>query len=115
MARKVKQGDNLLEFVPMKNEKLEYVTLENEGQRIIIPRDGWADKLVRKFAKTPASFKLDLDPMGSFVMSSIDGQKTIGDIGKEVKAKFGDDAEPLYERLGTYIQILRNNNFIELK
>lgn len=29
-----------------------------------------------------------------------------------MKARFGDDAEPLYDRLVKYMQILHNNEFI---
>jgi len=32
-----------------------------------------------------------------------------------VKAEFGDRAEPLYDRLVKYLQILRNNDFIRFK
>ena len=36
----------------------------------------------------------------------------MGDIALLVKAEFGQKAEPLYDRLVKYMQILRNNGFI---
>ena len=35
-----------------------------------------------------------------------------GQIAQLVRERFGADAEPLYERLAKYMQILRNNGFI---
>ena len=55
---------------------------------------------------------IDLDAMGSFIFQRIDGQRTVGDIALLVKAEFGQKAEPLYDRLVKYMQILRNNGFI---
>ncbi|MEK6265801.1 MAG: PqqD family protein [Clostridium sp.] len=59
--------------------------------------------------------KIDLDAQGSCVWKSIDNYRNIEEIGKLLIKDFGDKAEPLYQRLGTYINILRNNKFIKLK
>jgi hypothetical protein len=37
---------------------------------------------------------------------------TVYEIGQRVKEQFGDKAEPLYERLSTYIKILHENKFV---
>ena len=55
---------------------------------------------------------IDLDEMGSFIFPLIDGERTVGQIAQLVRERFGADAEPLYERLAKYMQILRNNGFI---
>ena len=49
---------------------------------------------------------------GSFLWKQIDGEKTVGQLADALKAQFGKDAEPLYDRLVKYMQILRNNRFI---
>ena len=36
----------------------------------------------------------------------------MGELSQRMKAQFGDGAEPLYDRLVKYMQILRNNEFI---
>lgn len=114
MSKKIKKTDNYLELIPTKSEK--YVWEENkEGiVRIIIPRNSVLDKVVRAFFKTPKSMKIDLDSYGSSVWRIIDGKKNVGEIGDLMKKKFGDDIEPLYERLSTYLNLLRNNKFITL-
>ena len=53
--------------------------------------------------------------MGSFVWPLIDGEKDITEIGKTVKEHFGEKAEPLYERLAKYFQILESYGFISVK
>ena len=39
----------------------------------------------------------------------------MGDLALKMKERFGKKAEPLYDRLVKYMQILRNNQFIWLK
>jgi hypothetical protein len=53
--------------------------------------------------------------MGSFVWPLLDGEKDIVALGLLVKEHFGDKAEPLYERLAKYFQILDSYSFIRWK
>ena len=53
--------------------------------------------------------------MGSFVWPLLDGEKDIVAIGVLVKEHFGEEAEPLYERLAKYFQILDSYSFVEWK
>ena len=53
--------------------------------------------------------------MGSFVWPLIDGEKDIVALGKLVEEHFGEKANPLYERLAKYFQILDSYGFIEWK
>lgn len=115
MSKKIKKSDNFLDLVPVKNESQQWQYNDNNMVQIIIPRDGILDKIVRFIFKTPKVMKIDLDELGTIVWTSIDGNKTVEEIGKIVKLKFGEKAEPLYQRLGTYINILRNNKFITLE
>ncbi len=81
------------------------VTLEIENQGIM-------NRIAQKLFKKPKISYIHLDKFGSFVWKTIDGEKSIFEIGPEFKEKFGDDAEPLYERLAKYFQILKSYNFI---
>ncbi len=60
----------------------------------------------------PETTTVHLDELGNFVIGQIDGVHTVNDIAEAVKAKFGESAEPLYNRLVTYMETLRNNDFI---
>ena len=53
--------------------------------------------------------------MGSFIWPLFSPDKDIVALGKEVSEKFGDKAEPLYERLAEYIKRLESYGFIEYK
>ena len=55
-----------------------------------------------------------MDELGSFVWLLIDGKTNIGDMGVSVKEHFGEKAEPLYEKLVKYFEILKSYNFIVL-
>lgn len=114
MGKRFKKDDNFLELIPIRYKEQEW--LEKDGLvQIIIPRNGIIEKMVRPIFKTPKTMKIDLDKLGSCVWKSIDGTRTVGDIGDIVRAEFREDAEPVYERLATYINILRNNKFITLE
>lgn len=115
MDNKIKKDDNFLELIPVIDESKNWETNEDGLVQIIIPRDGILDKIVRTFFKTPKVMRIDLDSLGSCVWNAIDGKRNVKEISEIIKVEFGEDAEPLYERLGTYINILRNNKFITLE
>lgn len=115
MGKKIKKHDNFLELIPIRRESQKWEINEQGLVQIIIPRSGILDKIVRMFFKTPKVTRIDLDSIGSSVWNDVDGKRSVGEIGENLRNKFGEDAEPLYERLGTYINILRNNKFIILE
>lgn len=118
MAIRVRSKKNLLDFIPVKSNSTKFESTINKSNniRIIIHRNSILDRFIRKFIKkTPLTFNVDLDDYGSFIYNSIDGTKTIYEIGNEVKEHFGDEVEPLYERLGAFCNLLKNNDFIYFK
>lgn len=114
MSNKIKKTDNYLELVPRRSDRYTWTENKDGIVRIIIPRDKPLDRIVRAFFKTPENMKIDLDSYGSAVWKAIDGKRNVGEVGDCMKTAFGDSIEPLYERLGTFINQLRNNKFITL-
>ena len=112
--KKKKREDNYLDYVPQKSQNFKWVNKEDGIVQIIVDRNSLFEKIVRKLFFTPESYKVDLDRIGSFIWLQIDGEKDLYDIGELLKSEFGDDIEPLYKRLIQYINILKNNKFIEL-
>jgi hypothetical protein len=53
--------------------------------------------------------------MGSYIFTCIDGKRSVYEIGQLVKEKYGEEAEPLYERLSVYMNNLKNVGYITLK
>ena len=111
---KIKKEENYLDYIPEKPESLKWKEKEDGIIRIIIDRDSLFERIVRKLFFTPESYKVDLDRLGSFIWKKIDGKRSLYDIGELLKDEFGDEAEPLYERLIQYMNILKNNKFIKI-
>lgn len=111
--KKNKKEKNYLDFIPMKLEKIDWEERDDGNIQLIVPRESFFDKIAIKLFFAPDKFKIDLDEMGSFIWNNIDGKTSVYQIGELVKGRFGEEAEPLYERLIYYLNILRNNNFIK--
>lgn len=111
-----KKGEvNYLDFIPVKSTKYAYTYDQNDIAVIIVPHKTIYDKFAQKLFKTPAESKISLDKYGSFVWKLIDSKNSIYDISIEVKNKFGDEAEPLYNRLIKYFQILEDQRFVKIQ
>lgn len=114
MKRKNTVSENYLEKIPKRNvmnfsvDEKNIITLEIENK-------GLANRIAQKILKKPTISYIHLDKFGSFVWSKIDGENSIIDIGKDVEKEFGDEANPLYERLAKYFEILKNYDFISFK
>ena len=107
-----KKQENYLEFIPAISGKNSWDRDETGKVTIHMVHRGFYAWIAQRFFHRPRVSHIDLDTMGSFIFPLIDGKRTVGDIAELVKAEFGKDAEPLYERLAKYMQILRNNGFI---
>lgn len=107
-----KQAENYLDKKPIQ-AGLEWDTDENGSVTLHIENKGAMNRFAQLVFKKPKVSFIHLDEMGSFLWPLFDGEKTIFEIGELVKEHFGEKAEPLYERLTKYIQILESYKFIE--
>ncbi|MGB5822496.1 MAG: PqqD family protein [Proteocatella sp.] len=112
---KITSNDNFLELMPVHNANIRWIVTEDEVVQIQIDRNSLLDKIIRPIFKTPSVMNIDLDKYGSYIWLAIDGQKDVEAIANGFQSTFGMEVEPLYERLGSYVNILRNNNFITLE
>ncbi len=115
MKKKANISKNYLERIPIKREGLEWSQDEQGAVTLSVENTGFFNKVAQKLFKKPPITYVHLDENGSFVWSIIDGKKDIIRLGEEVKAKFGDAAEPLYPRLAKFFQILDSYGFVEWK
>lgn len=114
MKKKESKGRNFLDMVPIKNEKYK-TNITDEGLvQIIIQRNGVIDRIVRLILKTPKEMKIDFDAIGTCVWNAIDNKRNMQEIGDILKKEFGDQIEPVYERLGSHMNVLKNNKFIKI-
>ncbi len=116
MKLKKEKRNNFLDYIPVRVETQKFH--ENEEGYVVmhVERKSLYDKIAQILRKrTPKCSYYTLDSQGSFVWNAIDGEKNIYEIGKELKDKFGEEAEPLYPRLAQFVRILDMNRFITLK
>lgn len=99
----------------MRPERISWSADEKGIVTLDIENVGFFNRLAQKFFKKPPVSHIHLDEMGSFVWPLMDGEKDIAALGVLVKEHFGDAAEPLYERLAKYFQILDSYSFVEWK
>ena len=111
--KKIVISTNYLERKPKRHSDIKWLTSDDGKVTLEIENVGWANRLAQKLFKRPKVSYVHLDEMGSFVWPLIDGEKDITALGVEVKEHFGEKAEPLYERLARYFQILDSYCFLE--
>ena len=109
------KSENYLERRPVRPEHILWSADEEGIVTLDIENKGFFNRIAQKFFRKPKISHIHLDKMGSFVWPLIDGEKTIIDIGILVKEHFGDKAEPLYERLARFFQVLESCHLIEWK
>jgi len=113
MKKKIVIEKNYLDKIPMRAENIGWSQDEKGIVTLEIENKGWANFLAQKLFKRPRISYVHLDENGSFIWPLLDGQKDITAIGVLVKEHFGEKAEPLYERLARYFQILDSYHFIK--
>lgn len=112
MRNKNRKSENYLERRPMRDEQIKWSVDKKGMVTLNIENTGLINRVVQKVFGKPKVSYIHLDKIGSFVWTLMDGKKNIILLGKLVKEHFGDEAEPLYERLAKYFQILDSYSFI---
>lgn len=107
-------NQNYLENKPKRNSLLNYTTDEQGVVTLEVENTGVVNRIFQKLFKKPKITYVHLDEMGSFIWPYLDGEMNITELGVIVKEHFGEKAEPLYERLAKYIQILESYHFVVL-
>lgn len=104
--------EEYLELIPVRNPKIQLKKIEDKYY-LLIPMDSKLDFLARKLHGDYR--RIELDEMGVYTWELCDGRRTVREIGKALKARFGEDAEPLYERLVTFLFELAKRYLVEFK
>ena len=107
--------ENYLDKIPQHKGGLNWSIDKNGAVTLKIENKGIANKIMQVLLKRPKVSFIHLDEMGSFIWQKIDGKKNVFAIGKVVKKHFGENAEPLYERLAQYFGILESYGFVEFR
>ncbi len=108
-----KNNTNFLEFIPVRNSAIGWTVDDGGKVTLEIENKGLFNRIAQKFFRKPKISYVHLDETGSFVWPLIDGNTNLLTIGEKVREHFGNNAEPLYERLSKYFKILESYGFIK--
>ena len=114
MKRNHKQeiNRNYLDHIPVRSEHIQWSADEKSAVTIDIENKGLMNRIAQKLFRKPKVSHIYLDELGSFIWLLIDGEKRISDFGAPMEERFGEKANPLYERLAKYFQILESYGFV---
>lgn len=100
-------------YVPVVTEKIcEWRADEKGVVTLVIENRGAMNTIMQKLIKKPRFSQIHLDAMGSFIWQRCDGQQDIHAIAAAVHEEFGKKADPLYERLLKFFEIVESYGFI---
>ncbi len=105
---------NLLDMVP--EQRYPSSTQDNGTVDVIIPRYGenFVGRMLSSVLKgTPV--RVHLDRVGTRTWELCDGRRSVHEIGQHLHREFGDEIEPLYERLGLFFKQMENQRLIQWK
>jgi hypothetical protein len=109
-----KEKVNLLDQIPILKEKLQ-VTKEEEKAYLLIARNNPVEKIAIRFFKQKAFRKINLDAEGEFILSRIDGKKSVLVLEEEFNAVFGNDDGMSLARLIRFLQIVESYGWLKWK
>jgi len=112
--RKILLRTNSFDLTPIK--LVDHQIEENGLVSILMPKV--YNKLMKKILEPKLSskhVKIKLDEIGSTVWLSIDNNKNVGQIAKELVDRFHDKIQPVEERLPKFISQLYAQKFITFK
>ena len=115
MKKSKTSGENYLDKIPVLNSLVVYKTDDGGIVTLEIENKGIMNRIAQKLFFKPKVTYIHLDELGSFSILCADGERSIFEIGKLLKEKFGEKCEPLYERLAKFFDIMDSYNFIEWK
>lgn len=107
------ETENFLDTVPVRNKAVKWSADDSGRVTLEILNKGFFCLLTQKLFGRPKISYIHLDEQGSFVWTLTDGEKSVAQIAEAVKEHFGDSAEPLYERLVKYFEILESYGFVD--
>lgn len=113
MVKRKSETLNLLDIKPQRN--LRWQSDEESLVVLLVPkfRSRFAQRWLVPHLPKP-DIRVTLDTFGSYVWSRCDGKTTIMDIGKQMAEKFNEPLNPLYDRIGFFIQHLVRDKFLLL-
>ena len=101
MSKRIKkQKENYLDHVFCHAAAIEWDCNEKGDVTLIVENKGFFNRIAQKLIQKPEK-------------TQFDGTRSVYEIAMEVKREFGQKADPLYDRLTAYMEMLRELGFIQ--
>lgn len=113
-ARKNVEPRNLLSLKPRRAAPWE----EGDNGLVVILLPKFRNKFLAAWLLPMLSkrnFRIKLDTHGSFLWRQFDGSTRVEEMGARMAQEFGDDAEPVFDRIHKFLQKLEKEQFITLE
>ena len=105
---------NLLKMKPVRIHKWKSKPDDPDVITIKMPRfQSNFGKRFGKLFKLKPTYNINLEKYGSAVWRLCNGKVTVEEIGEVLREQFGDEVEPIYERLAEYLTFLERNKLIK--
>ncbi len=104
---------NYLDKIPSRPKSIAWSETTKGLVTLEIENKGYANKIAQILFKKPKISYIHLDKMGSFIWKNIDGKMNIHAIAQKVSENFGNEANPLFERLSVFFKIMDSYRFIK--
>jgi hypothetical protein len=105
------EGVNLLGLAPSRRAEWEEV----DGLVVVLrpdPEEGGLRGIVAGILHRLSTQRIRLDEIGSFAWVHFDGLRTVAEVGELMRERFGERVEPVEERLGHLVWMMRNEGFL---
>lgn len=112
MSKKKKITTNYLEKIPLRSSQIDWSVGEDGLITLQIENTGVFNRIAQKLFGKPKISYVHLDKMGTFLWPKLSGKDNVMELGKLVELEFGEETNPLYERLVKYFEILCSYHFI---
>ena len=112
MGRKSKKKSGNTNYIPKRASDLYCETDVYGNTNVFINKNEPFNFAAQQLLKKPEVSSIHLEGIGNFIWPLIDGKNSYQDIKAAIKEKFGDDAEPLDERLTKYFKAMAKYGFI---
>jgi hypothetical protein len=105
------EGVNLLHVHPVREAEW-----HDEDDTVVLrrkpPREKGVSGIGARVDHWLGTPRLRLDATGSFAWRRFDGSTTVGQVVEEVRGAFGPEAEPVEQRLGAFVRLLRRERLV---
>ena len=72
-------------------------------------------RLLERWLRVPRTVRVELDEYGAAAWRAMRNGASVRQLGEALRQEFGDDAEPLWERLGEFLTIAGRDSLVRLE